>query len=282
MIDLHLHTDASDGSLRPSVVVKLAIEEGLEAIGITDHDSVDGTREFLKHCRAGGIEGVSGIEIGVKSDSGPMHLLGYFVDPKSTGLRSLIDRVRSYRVVRAEKVVEKLNGAGVDLNIGDIQREAGDSPPGRPHIAMALRNGGFVPSVEEAFSRFLGEGKEAYVERYKPSFDEGIAVISGSGGLPVLAHPVSLGLGRIELFELLKNLVDRGLGGIEVYHPTQGEDLRKDLAEMAGKLSILITGGSDFHGEVRPDWRIGVGLGDISIPYDVLDKMKKSREVAGG
>jgi predicted metal-dependent phosphoesterase TrpH len=281
MIDLHIHTDASDGSLRPSAVVKLAIEMGLEAIGITDHDSVDGTGEFLEHCRRGGIEGVSGIEIGVGNKSGPMHLLGYFVDPESAGLRSLIDRVRSDRIVRAKKVIEKLNDNGIDLDISDVQNEAGGSPPGRPHVAMALRNRGFVPSVQEAFSRFLAEGKEAYVERYKPAFDEAVTVITEAGGIPVIAHPVSLGLVRNEMFLFLKNLVDRGLGGIEVYHPTQGGDLRKELTDMAVKLSILITGGSDFHGEVRPDWKMGVGLGDISIPYDVLDTMKKRREAAG-
>jgi predicted metal-dependent phosphoesterase TrpH len=282
MIDLHIHTDASDGSLSPSVVVKLAVETGLEAIAITDHDSVEGVDEFLEHCGKSGIEGVSGIEIGVDFEPGQLHLLGYFIDPGSEDLRSFTNRLRSDRMTRSEKVIEKLNKVGIDLNVEDVVREAGESPPGRPHIALALRNMSFVPSIEEAFRKFLGRDKEAYVERCKPTFDEAVATITGAGGVPVLAHPASLGLGEGELFDTLEDLVGRGLMGVEAYHPTQGEEFRKDLMEMAGKLSIVITGGSDFHGEVRPEWKLGVGVGEMRIPYSVFDKLKSRREVSGG
>jgi len=282
MIDLHIHTDASDGSLSPSVVVKLAVETGLEAVAITDHDSVEGVGEFLEQCRKSGVEGVSGIEIGVDLEPGQLHLLGYFIDPGSDGLRVLINRVRSDRMTRSEKVIEKLNKVGIDLKVEDVLRETGGSPPGRPHIAIALRNRSFVQSIEEAFVRFLGREKEAFVERYKPTFDEAVASITGAGGVPVLAHPAALGLGDAELFDTLEELVGRGLRGIEAYHPTQGEEFRKYLMEMAGKLSIVITGGSDFHGEVRPDWKIGIGLGEMRIPYSVFDNLKSRREVSGG
>jgi predicted metal-dependent phosphoesterase TrpH len=274
MIDLHVHTDASDGSLTPTEVVKLAKEAKLEAVGITDHENVGGTGEFLEACSAAGIEGISGVEIGVNYGAATMHLLGYFVDPGAVSLEKLLHKVRSERERRAEQVIERLSKISMDLDIDDVRQEAAGAAPGRPHIAIAMKKKGQVASIEEAFARYLKRGGSAYVERYKPDFEEAILAIGDAGGIGVLAHPISLEMNEDQLYNLMRDLKDRGLSGIEVYHPTQGQQFRESMMEMARKLNLSVTGGSDFHGEVKPEWKIGVGLGDMSIPYSVLDKLK--------
>ncbi|MFQ6105011.1 MAG: PHP domain-containing protein [Candidatus Glassbacteria bacterium] len=278
MIDLHIHTNSSDGSLSPSKVVRLARQADLEAIGITDHDSIDGIGEFMGECRSAGIEGVAGIEIGVKYRLVTMHLLGYFIDPEAVSLGALLGRVKSERVHRIKKVVEKLNGIGVPLDLDEVNQVAGDSPPGRPHVALALKRKGSVESVEEAFSQYLEKGREAFVERYKPTFDEAKRAIEQAGGISVLAHPISIGADCDSLFDLLRKFSGDGLSGVEVYHPNQDEDFQKMLLGMAKKLSLAVTGGSDFHGEAKPEWRIGVGLGDMRIPYVLLGELRKRLE----
>lgn len=275
MIDLHIHTNVSDGTYGPAVVAGLAKEAGLEAVGITDHDSVDGIETFLRECRVLGIEGISGIEVSVVSGTQTLHLLGYFVNPESEDLLALLRKVKSERVRRSELVVERLNEQGLELDIDDVRRIAGDSSYGRPHIAIAMKRMGYVSSVDQAFSRYLRKGGKAYVNRYKPDLEETISLIGKAGGVSVLAHPISLGLIRDDLYTMLRGFRDLGLQGVEAYHPTQYRDFQVSLAAMAEKLSLVITGGSDFHGEVKPEWKIGVGHGNMRIPYNLVEKLKQ-------
>lgn len=290
MIDLHVHTSASDGSLSPSEIVKVAARAGLEAIAITDHESVEGTAEFLEESERFGIEALSGIEIGVRHSPGTMHLLGYFIDPFDAGLRELISRVQVGRISRIEKVVARLAEGGVGISAPEVLEEARGSSPGRPHVARLLVRRGVVASIQEAFSRYVGQGGVAYVEREKPTFEEARRAIEGAGGIVVLAHPITLGLSPDGLRHILVDLSQRGLSGVEVYYPTQHGPMRRLLLDIADELSLAVTGGSDFHGDVKSEWKIGVGAGELSIPYAVLGELKKrhhemkqeGREAIGG
>jgi predicted metal-dependent phosphoesterase TrpH len=290
MIDLHIHTDASDGTLSPSEVVRLAARAGLQAIAITDHESMAGTPAFLEECRRQGIEGISGIEIGVRHAPGTMHILGYFVDPFAEGLQALTTRVRAGRVTRIEGVVGRLRERGLGVSTEDVIEEAKGAPMGRPHVARLLVRRGFVSSIQEAFTRYLGKGGLAYMEREKPDFEEVRSAIEEAGGIMVLAHPITLGMFPDGLRSLLEDLSSRGLSGLEVYYPTQQGAVRDLLLEMARDLSLAVTGGSDFHGDVKPEWKMGVGEGDLSVPYTALEELKeklsfmmgKRREAIGG
>jgi hypothetical protein len=290
MIDLHLHTSASDGTMSPAEVVRLAAGANLEAIAITDHESVDGTASFLEECDGAGIEGISGIEIGVRHAPGTMHLLGYFIDPLDERLRALLSLARAGRMTRVEKVVGRLRERGLAITLDDVLAETVGAPPGRPHVARLLLKRGFVSSVQEAFARYLGKGGLAYVEREKPGFEEARSAIEGAGGITVLAHPISLGMHPEELRGHIEDLSSQGLAGLEVYYPTQQTPVRNILLEIARELSLAVTGGSDFHGDVKPEWTIGRGAGDLTIPYTVLEELKQRhadigknrREAIGG
>ncbi len=275
MIDLHIHTTASDGTVSPTGVVRMAKKAGLAAIGVTDHDTVDAIPEFLRECTAAGIEGVPGIEVGVEHEPGIMHLLGYFIDPDSRQLLDLLEIIGRDRVRRMEGIVERLVGLGVKILPEEISVEAGTAPPGRPHVAILLRNRGVVGSIEEAFVRYLREGSPAYQARVKPTVAEAIEVIDGAGGIAVLAHPISLGLEGGELYGVLRDLAEQGLTGVEVYYPTQEQACREELLRIARSLSLAVAGGSDFHGDVKPDFTIGVGRGDLEIPDSVLHELKR-------
>lgn len=280
MIDLHIHTTASDGTVSPSGVVRMAKAVGLSAVAITDHDCVDGIPEFRDQCRAVGIEAVNGIEIGVEHDHGTMHLLGYFIDPVSSPLKNLIETIGRERKRRMEKIVRRLVRVGVEVKLDEVYEVAGSAPPGRPHVALMLSNRGVVGSIEEAFVHFLREGAPAYQSRVKPSVTEAIEAIHAAGGVAVLAHPVTLGLESRELFDVVEDLTSKGLSGVEVYYPTQQENFRQELLLIARSLSLAVTGGSDFHGDVKPDFKIGVGKGDLNISDSLLHDLKK-RSISG-
>jgi predicted metal-dependent phosphoesterase TrpH len=219
-----------------------------------------------------------------------MHLLGYFIDPLDERLLALLARARAGRMRRMEKVVGHLRARGLVVTLEDVGEETGTAPPGRPHVARLLLRKGFVASVQEAFTRYLGKGGLAYVEREKPGFDEVREAIEGAGGITVLAHPISLGMHPEELRGLVEDLAQQGLAGIEVYYPTQQISFRNILLDIARDFSLAVTGGSDFHGDVKPEWAIGRGAGDLAIPYSILEELKQRhsdiarnrREAIGG
>lgn len=277
MIDLHTHSTASDGTLTPAALVDLAAEGGLAAIALTDHDTVAGVPAALARGRERGVEVIPGVELGVQWEgAGSMHILGYCLPPEDGGLQEKLERLRQIRHERAQQIVSKLNGLGVEISFEQVKEIAGGNSMGRPHVARALMDLGAVASVREAFERYLKEGRPAYVEREMLTPKDGIALIKSVGGVAVLAHPATLRLGNESLGRAVEELKGEGLDGIEVVWSGHNRRQREAYQMLAQRLDLLATGGSDFHGENKPDIKLGRGLGgNVEVPDSVLTALRE-------
>jgi len=275
VIDLHTHSTFSDGSLTPEELAQLAREVGLSAIALTDHDTTDGVPGFVAACDREGITGLAGVEISADTPKGTMHLLGFFVDPEHPGLCQSLVRIREGRTIRNRKILERLAKLGVGVTWDEVSALAGGDVVGRPHIARALVNGGHVESCASAFRDWLGKGKPAYVDRFRLSPEEGLSQIRDAGGVAVLAHPFTLGLRRGQLRKCVSELVGWGLAGIEVFYPEHGYNRRKEYRGLAKEFDLVMTGGSDFHGDMNPAIRLGRGFGNVNVPDSVLVELKQ-------
>ncbi len=265
-VDLHVHSAFSDGVLSPSELVALAAQVGLHAIALTDHDTVEGIDDALAAAAVHGVEVVPGVELSVAHNGQEVHLLGYFIQHHHPPLREALQRFHAARFFRAEKIVAQLNRAGVPLAMEDVLAVAGDRPIGRPHVAQALRQKGFVQTFEEAFDRYLKRGAAAHVskERWPPRL--AIDVIHAAGGLAVVAHPLySIALSALE------GLVAQGIDGIEVIHPLHSEEEREDLKAFALRHRLYCTGGSDYHGPGRSPHELGA----VRAPLKWLERMRR-------
>jgi len=277
MIDLHTHSTFSDGSLSPEELAALAAEAELSAVALTDHDTTDGVPRFLKACEDLDIEGVPGVEISVDFKSGTMHMLGFFLDINNVALQAALSNIRDGRERRNHRIVEKLCGLGMEIEWGEVAALADDSGRGvigRPHIMQAMMNRGYVAGKDEAFDLWLGKGKPAYVDRFRLSPREGIECIRAAGGVPVLAHPFTLGLKFGKLRRCVGELVGYGLQGIEVYYSMHNDALRSQYTSLVEEFSLVATGGSDFHGDMNPSIKIGRGFGNVKVDDSVLEKLR--------
>ncbi|TDA69462.1 MAG: PHP domain-containing protein [Clostridia bacterium] len=245
MVDLHVHTRASDGGRTPEQVVILAREAGLHALAITDHDTTDGLPPAQEAAGHLDLRLVPGIELSTLWDEHEVHILGYFIDPFNPELREVLSSRQEGRCRRGRRILEKLAALGMPLKWEEVLARAGDAASiGRPHIAEVMIDKGYVSSVDEAFVRFLGTGAPAYVPRTKFSPQEAIDLVLAAGGVPVLAHP-----GLIKDPALLEQLLQDGkLKGLEVYYPGHDEETTRELAELCRRQGLIATGGSDFHG----------------------------------
>ena len=275
-IDLHLHTTYSDGSLPPAEVLGLARKAGVSALAITDHDIVDGIPEAIEAGAHLGIEVIPGIEISSRYGENELHMLGYFLDWKDSSLSSRLVQLRASRHRRNPRIIEKLNELGLDLTYEEVKALAGTESIGRPHIARVLMAKGYVRSAKEAFDRYLAEGAAAYVPRELPEPAEAIAWIRTARGIPVLAHPTWVKESAEGLFGLCDKLKAEGLGGIEVHYSTHKPQQTSQFLEIARRLDLLVTGGSDFHGLTKPDIEVGVGRGNLKVPEKLLEPLKKA------
>lgn len=281
-IDLHIHTTASDGTYSPLEILSMARELRLRAIAITDHDTLSGSREALDAGIPPGLEFLTGVEISTAaphhfSIPGSLHLLGYGFDVNDARLFRTLERLQAARRDRNPGIVAKLRNLGIDITLEDIAREAGGGQMGRPHVARVLEKRGVVKSIDEAFNRYLGTGKPAYVEKYRTPCEEAIAVIRGAGGIPVLAHPGLIrGLDGPGLVDLVSRLVSLGLGGIEVHYPGHGPERTARYGELANRFGLLATGGTDFHGAINPKIRIGSGFGNFHVPFRLYEELVKA------
>lgn len=277
-VDLHLHTTASDGVMRPSEIVRYAKAKGLQAIAITDHDTIEGLEEGLSEGERIGFEVIPGVEISAKHSPGSMHLLGYFLDIQHPLLNERLNYLQKARAERNPKIVEKLNQLGMELTYEEVQEASGGGQVGRPHFAHVLLEKGYVRSFQEAFDRFLKKGALAYVEKFRFAASEALHFINEAKGVAVLAHPNTLGKnGYSELESLLLQLIKEGLKGIEVYYPEHSllEVARyKTIAERYG---LLTTGGTDYHGIEGDGFEIGVGRGEMRLPYSMVEGLKAAR-----
>ncbi len=279
-VDLHIHTSASDGVLSPSRIVRYAKEQGLQAIAITDHDTIEGNAEALNEGTKVGLEVIPGIEISAQFDLGSMHILGFFIDIVNKALKERLSLLQETRAKRNPQMVEKLRALGVKISYDEVLQASGGGQVGRPHFAQVLLKKGYVHTMQEAFDRYLGKGAPAYVDKFRFEPKEAIALIREARGISVLAHPFTLHIPSPHQLEaLLAELVQLGLMGIEAYYPEHTEDqisLYKDLAEKHG---LLVTGGSDYHGIEADKAEIGMGLGDIRLSYSMIEAMKEALDL---
>lgn len=282
-VDLHLHTTASDGVLSPSEIVRYAKAKGLQAIAITDHDTIEGLEEGLSEGEKIGFEVIPGIEISAEHSPGSMHILGFFLDIHHPLLIEKLKYLQKARAERNPKIVEKLNRLGVDITFEEVLKASGGGQVGRPHFANVLLEKKYVRSFQEAFDRFLKKGASAYVDKFRFTSKEALYFIKETNGIAVLAHPNTLGMGGYsELEKLILQLVEEGLKGIEVYYPEHSSsevDQYKTLAERHG---LLITGGTDYHGIEKNGLDIGVGKGQMKIPYTMVENLKTLRNRSAG
>lgn len=273
LIDLHTHSTASDGSLTPRKLVRHAKNMGLQAIALTDHDTIDGIEQAIDEGEKVGLEVIAGLEISVDFDP-EMHILGYFFNGTYKNITGVLDGLIKKRDERNPKIIKKLNELGFDINMEEVTSQAEGKVVARPHIARVLMNKGYVKSIQEAFEKYLAVGKPAFFPKSKFTPEEGIKEILGAGGIPVLAHPIYLYLNQKHLDKLVKELVSYGLKGIEAYYVDNTDDDTGNLLRLAIKYDLIVTGGSDYHGSFKPAIEIGKGRGNLKIPYDILDKMK--------
>jgi predicted metal-dependent phosphoesterase TrpH len=269
-VDLHAHTTFSDGLLTPEQLVSRALEKRLAALAVTDHDTV----EAIPRARAAAgtaIELVPGIEMSTAYEGADLHILGFYLDPDHAPLRERLERFQRDRRDRALAIVERLRGMGVPVEIETVLELAGPGVIGRPHVAEALIRAGLATNFDDAFERFLGTQAPAYVPR--PAFrpEEAIALIHEADGVSVLAHP-----GAQMPDSVIERLHAAGLRGIEVWHPQHGAATMRRYRALADRLGMLTTGGSDFHGEHR-----SVDLGEMPVPFSVLDSLKQAAGVTG-
>jgi predicted metal-dependent phosphoesterase TrpH len=279
VIDLHSHTNESDGTFTPEELVDLAMERGIEALAISDHDTFAGFDQALPVARSRGLDLVCGIELSTRvpgTKVRTVHLLGYFLHrPPAAEFREWLGELIAGRRDRNQRLIASLHEQGIDIELGEVEK-LGRTLTGRPHFARLLIQKGYVRSFEEAFRRYLGELAPSYVERYAPYVKAAIQRVVEAGGLPVLAHPIRLGFRDTEAEEkFIVDLRDAGLRGIEVFHSDHGPREVERYAGIARKYNLAVSGGSDFHGEVKPQISLGTGYdGNLNIPKSVLEGLR--------
>ena len=269
MIDLHTHSNVSDGSDLPEAVVALAARAGCTAIALTDHDRLDGIAPARAEAARLGIEFVPGCEISAEIAVGTMHILVYFVEPGEGPLQAELVRLQRVRDQRNEVMARRL-----DIPFEDLQAEAGGMGAGRPHAAAILVRQGRATSIQDAFDRWLGRGCPGYVERERLAPAIALDLAVASGALAVLAHPLTLQLVGDAMEGAIRELCGLGLTGMECWYGRYSPDDRAGLAAIADRLGLVATGGSDHHGTYKPDLSVGIGRGDLNVPDTALESLK--------
>jgi hypothetical protein len=282
-IDLHIHSTASDGSFTPAEIIDHAQKLNLAAIAITDHDSIDGSREALRIGIPPSFNFLTGVEISAAHPpffpgSGSFHILGYDIHLDNRDLNQALSKLQAARKNRNPSILKRLNKLGFQISLDEVNQEVGEGQLGRPHIAYAMVKKGFVTSIDEAFDKYLGTRGPAYVDKYRIECEQAIQIIRAAGGVPVLAHPALLDIENDQKLDaLLQNLVKIGLAGIEVYYPGHSPQQIRQYTELARKYGLLMTGGTDFHGTITPQIKMGSGNGSLFIPYLLYKKLLGAR-----
>jgi hypothetical protein len=279
VIDLHSHTNESDGTFTPLELVELAVESGVEALAISDHDTFAGYDQALPEAQSRGLDLICGIELSTRG-SGPkpraIHLLAYFLrQPAPAEFRAWLGELIAGRRDRNQRLIASLREKGVEIELAEVER-LGRTLTGRPHFARILIDKGYAANYEDAFRRYLGEKAPTFVERYAPDVPVAIRRVLDAGGLPVLAHPIRLGIRDLDAEEnFIRELRDAGLRGIEVFHSDHRPGDMQRYGAIARKYNLLVTGGSDFHGDVKPQISLGTGYhGNLNIPMTVLNDLR--------
>lgn len=277
VIDLHTHSTVSDGTEAPATVVDLAASAGCRAVALTDHDRLDGLEAATARGSQVGVDVVPGCELSCEHPA-TLHVLVYFVSAGEGPLPDALVDLQRAREDRNRKLAERLESLGLPVTLEEMEAEAGGVGVGRPHVAAVLMGKGVVSSVDEAFERWLAKGRPAYVPKARLAPGQALRLARASGGAPVLAHPLSLGLDLPSLDRQVAELVDLGLVGLEAVYGRYSPTERAELATLAARHGLAVTGGSDFHGTYKPDLSVGTGLGDLVVDDSLLDRL---REAAG-
>ena len=280
-IDLHIHSTASDGTLAPPEILELARSLKIGAIAITDHDTLAGSRQAISAGIPDGLGFLTGVEISAARPrffpgKGSCHILGYRIDLDNRALNQTLAKLQSARNDRNPLILKRLQEIGFDLSMEEIEQAAGPNGQiGRPHFAQVMLNKGYVATFNAAFDDFLATGRPAYVDKYRVECPRAIALIREAGGIPVLAHPALLGTpgGRLE-DSMIRSLKEMGLLGIEAYYTGHSADRQKYYLGLAERHGLLVTGGTDFHGDFKPQTELGRGRGDLRVPIELFHALK--------
>jgi predicted metal-dependent phosphoesterase TrpH len=269
--DLHVHTNLSDGTFSPEKVVECSKAKGLDAIAITDHDCIAGIVPAIRAGEAVGLEIIPGVELTAELDDSEVHILGYFIDWKDTSFVKKLDEISTVRKERAKKILERLRKYKVDIDDAELFEYSGPGSIGRLHIAHMLLKKGFVSTLSEAFSKYIGDKGCCYVKKFKLSPAEAVEMIKKVGGMPVLAHPKTINIEGKSIEDILKELVRDGIKGVEVYHSDHSLKDENELKALADEYHLLVTGGSDCHGFGKKE----VLIGKVRISYELVEKIKE-------
>ena len=278
IIDLHVHSTASDGTYVPAEVAELAKKIGLSAIALTDHDTIDGLEEFQETGKTLGIETIPGIEFAAlwpKYHRPEIHIVGLGFDPIHPALLERMTEIRESRDIRNQKMCKKLSSIGLHITLDEVAANAGGEIITRAHFANVLLQKGYIAKKEDAFSRYISTGLPGYVEREFLSPELCIRTIKEAGGAAILAHPTLYGLNLEQLEELCEELIPYGLDGIECQYSTYSPAETKAITALAEKMHLLPSGGSDFHGKNKPNIHLGSGKSNLAIPYAFWEELKK-------
>jgi predicted metal-dependent phosphoesterase TrpH len=288
MVDLHTHSTASDGELSPAGLIREAVQQGLSAIALTDHDTINGLEDARKEAAVRGIRLIPGIEIEISwlpppdvsglGPGGEFHLLGLGISRPGPAFLAAVAELSRSREARNREILDRMRELNMDADYTEVEALSGGHSIGRPHFASLLVNRRIVKNREQAFARYLGRGKPLYIPKKGLEFDQAVAVIRESGGIPVLAHPMSLFVAWGRLPELIRELQNRGLAGLEAWHPSAKPRSCRRLEALARSLGIYVTEGSDFHGPAaRSDRKLGFSAAGRKIDEAVLEAIPELR-----
>ncbi len=272
-IDFHTHTTASDGIYSPRQLIDLAVRNGVVAMAITDHDTVEGLPDAMEYAASLGFRLYPGVEFSIEYDTGSFHLIGLNLDYRHEVLRSTVKRLAEFRNARVYRIIDDLEKHGVDIPLDEVMEAAGGGAIGRPHVARVMVSHGYGPNLKEIFKNYLVPGKPGYVKKVRIEFNDAVNLIKASGGIPIIAHPVSLECRDMDEFEdLLKGFIDAGVEGIEAYAAMHTPDMAEQYRVLAVKYNMVITGGSDFHGD--KDETIGNYQKESPVPFGLYEQLE--------
>lgn len=274
MIDLHVHSTFSDGTCTPEELVELGASAGLSAMALTDHDTTEGVPRFLAAAQARGMRAVSGVELSVDVPGVIVHVLAYGCDPDNAPLCAALARIRESRHRRNVEIIAKLVRLGCCITWKDVMDFAGDEGVvARPHFAQALVKRGYARGKQDAFRRYLAKGAPAYADRFRLAPEDALLLVADAGGVSALAHPALCNLAPADLRALVARLAACGLGGLEVYYTGHRQEQVNALLQLADGYGLIPTGGSDFHGAIAPDVKLGTAYGSLKVPDESFDRL---------
>lgn len=280
-IDLHTHSTASDGTYTPTELVRYAAQKGLTAIALTDHDTMNGLAQAQAAGVEYGVQVINGAEFSTQYDNISLHIVGLFLPTNSTEIKNRLEYMQENRRTRNDKMVANLAKMGIDINMADIKQKFPDSVISRAHIAQYMVDKGYASNKDEVFAKYIGSHCSAYVEKESLTPLETIDMIKNAGGISVWAHPLLCKLSAKNLEKMTGILTDFGLDAIEAYYCTYSPADCKYVKQIAQKYGLALSGGSDFHGTIKPKLELGTGYGNLSVPYEILpilENLKKERK----